>query len=343
MERAELMTLRPAAGADVLSALLMPPYGGAADEDPATDDLGLARACVREARKRQSYGRYAEADALLTLGVEHAGRAGAEPEQALAAGALALSLWRGPEPVATALSRGRALLDEHGVGRPAVRLALTCPLAVLLAMRERWDDAYACLKDARRLAGELGYAEGPVVLPLFTAAVESLAGDDRRALVLLDEAAEAGRELRADGLLTTVARNAARLLVDAGRHEEAAGRLHAAGSGAGPQATASPSEAADLDGLLARIAVSRGSFEEAVALADRAVATAAGTDSPATEAVARLDQADVLRCRGRLAEARYTAALAGRSFAMKGHLPGASRAVETHASVTPAIPARPVA
>lgn len=342
MERAELMTLRPAAGADVLSTLLAAPSGGVADVGPAADDLGLARAGIRTARERQSYGRYAEADVLLTRAVEHAGRAGAEPEQALAAGALALSLWHGPEPVAAALSRGRVLLDEHGAGRPSVRLALVAPLAVLLAMRERWDDAYACLADARRLAGELGYAEGPVALPLFTAAVESLAGDDKRALVLLDEAAEAGREARADGLLVTVARSAARLLVDAGRHEEAADRLYAAGSG-GSQAAATPAVAADLDGLLARIAMAGGRVEEAVALADRAVATAAGTDSPAAEAVARLDQADVLRCCGRLAEARYTAALAGRSFALKGHLPGASRAVETHASVTPAVPARPTA
>ncbi|MFJ1584074.1 AAA family ATPase [Streptomyces sp. NPDC088197] len=293
--------------------------------ESAGDDLGQARACIRLAQERQLHGRHGEADVLLSRALDHARRSGAEPERALALGAIGVSLWRGPEPVPSAVSRSRRLLAEHGDRRPTVRLTLNCPLAVLFALQERWDDAHACLAGAERLAGELGYAEGRVVLPLFAAAVATLAGDGSRALGLLDEAGGAARELQAEALRDAVARDAARLLVDAGRHDEAAARLATAPD---PGHTAlAASDAADLDGLLARIAAARGAAEEAAPLAERAVRTASGTDSPVVLAVAWLDRADVLRLAGRTEESASAAAQAARHFGAKGHVPGARRAV----------------
>lgn len=315
----------------------------------AGDDLGQARACIRIAQEQQSNGRHVAADGLLSRALTHARRAGAEPERALALGAIGVSLWRGPEPVPSAVSRSRALLAGHGEQRPTVRLTLNCPLAVLLALQERWDDAHACLARARRLAGELGYAEGRVVLPLFAAAVEALAGEGGRALDLLDEADSAAASLQAGGLRGVVARESARLLLDAGRHDEAAARLaqapgtspagpaHRTDPGrtepvdpADPTASTAPtgpdqaaSDTADLDGLLARIAAARGSADEAETLAARAVRTAAGTDSPVLLATAWLDRADVLRRAGRADGARQAAAQAARQFEAKGHRPGA--------------------
>jgi tetratricopeptide (TPR) repeat protein len=241
--------------------------------------------------------------------------------------------------VPDAVSRGRGLLAEHGARRPTVRLTLNCPLGVLYALQERWDDARDCLAQARSLADGLGYAEGAMVLPLFHAAVETLAGDTRRALALLDEAADAGRALKADGLLGTVARESARLLVDAGRVDEAAERL-AATAGAddpdgppGAGAGLASSDAADLLGLLARIAAARGRSAEAAALAGRAVRTALSTDSPVVQAVAWLDRADVLRQADRPARARAAAGQAGRRFEAKGHLPGVRRAAQFRAGL----------
>ncbi|WP_335980895.1 adenylate/guanylate cyclase domain-containing protein [Streptomyces sp. CA2R106] len=204
--------------------------------EQAGDDLGQARACIRIAQDRQSQGRHVAADDLLSRALAHARRAGAEPERALALGAIGVSLWRGPEPVPSAVARSRDLLAEHGEQRPTVRLTLNCPLAVLFALQERWVDAEACLSRARRLAGELGYAEGRVVLPLFAAAVATLGDDRARALDLLEEADAAAARLKADGLRGVVAREAARLLVDVGRHDEAAARLAAAPNGSGPAA-----------------------------------------------------------------------------------------------------------
>ncbi|WP_329454389.1 adenylate/guanylate cyclase domain-containing protein [Streptomyces sp. NBC_01497] len=301
----------------------------------AGDDLGQARACIRIAQDRQLHGRHGAADVLLTRALEHATRSGAEPERALALGAIGISLWRGPEPVPDAVSRARLLLREHGERRPTARLTLSCPLAVLLALQEHWEEADTALADARRLAGELGYAEGAVVLPLFSAAVAALAGDTGRALALLEEAADSGRRLKAEGLLGAVARDTARLLVDEGRFEEAALRLPPPDrpvSGSAPT-TPAPSEAADLDGLLARIAAARGEPGEATALADRAVLTAARTDSTVVRAVALLDQAEVLRSSGRRAGAGEAALRAQRCFTAKGHLPGARRAAEMHAAL----------
>ncbi|MEU3985174.1 adenylate/guanylate cyclase domain-containing protein [Streptomyces sp. NPDC026672] len=409
----------------------------------AGDELGQARACIRLAQERQFQGRHLAADALLTRGLGHARRSGAEPERALALGAIGISLWRGPEPVAVAVSRGRDLLDRHGERRPTVRLTLNCPLAVLLALQERPEEAETCLARARRLADGLGYAEGAVVLPLFGATVEALAGRTERALALLDEAGAAARALKANGLLSTVARESARLLVDTSRIDEAVARLTESGdlydgpntpntslngpdtgradpytgtsgpdapAGAphtgpgaphtgpgapdtgtsGPDAPAGqphakpsvpdarasgpgagsgrpggesgragvaggPSEAraavvggrgsgsarlgasdsADLDGLVARIAAGRGQFTRAVDLSERAVRTAARTDSPVVRAVAWLDRADVLRQAGRREEARTAAGRAVRCFEAKGHLPGARRAAALRDRLAP--------
>ncbi|MFF3754891.1 adenylate/guanylate cyclase domain-containing protein [Streptomyces sp. NPDC002018] len=307
----------------------------------AGDELGQARACIRMAQERQLQGRHGQADALLTRALDHAVRRDAEPERALALGAIGVSLWRGPEPVPTALARGSGLLAEHGGPRPTVRLTLNCPLAVLVALRERWDEARARIADARRIAAELGYAEGRVVVPVFAAAVESLAGRGEPALELLDEAAEAARELGAGGLLGTVTREAARVLLDAGRVDEAEERLAAhsataAGVTPGEAAAATAglprSDGADLYGVLARISAARERADEALALAAHAVSAAGATDSPVVQAVALLDRAEVLGRFGRRGEARVAAELARGRFETKKHLPGlrrAARAVES--------------
>ncbi|WP_405983652.1 adenylate/guanylate cyclase domain-containing protein [Streptomyces sp. NBC_00872] len=309
----------------------------------AGDELGQARACIRMAQERQLQGRHGQADSLLTRALDHAVRHGAEPERALALGAIGVSLWRGPEPVPTALARGCALLAEHGGPRPTVRLTLNCPLAVLVALRERWDEARARLADARRIAAELGYAEGAVVVPMFAAAVESLAGRGERALDLLDEAADAADGLGAGGLLGTVTREAARVLLDAGRVDEAEERLasHSAtaaglspGGGAAMATTGLPrSDTAALYGVLARISAARERAEEALVLASDAVSAAGATDSPVVQAVALLDRAEVLGRLGRRPEAREAAELARGRFGAKKHLPGLRRAARTAESV----------
>ncbi|WP_445978223.1 AAA family ATPase [Streptomyces poriferorum] len=286
----------------------------------AGDDQGIARACVRIAQDRQRQGRHAEAESLLRQALDHAGRADAEPERALALGAVGISLWRGPTPVGRAVARCEELLTAHGSGRPTVRATLACPLAVLLALQGRHDEARERLAEAARLAGGLGYAESALFVPLFAAEVEALTGTPDRRLALLDEAARAGRELGATGALPGIARERARILLERGDPAPALALPD-------PQeAGLPPAESADAEGLRARALALSGQPDAARAGAGRATAAAAETDSPVVRGTAALDRAHTLRTLARHDEAERAARTAQQHFAAKGHRLGADRA-----------------
>ena len=311
--RLALATLDPRDTAPADTAASVLPVFEAAD-----DQLGQARACLRLAQRSQSHGRHREAEHWLDRTLTHAVRADGEPERAAALGAIGISLWRGPAPVPTAAARCAALLGEHGGGRRTARMTLSCPLAVLSALDDRWSDARERLAEAARLAEELGYAETRVVLPLFGAMVEALAGDEGRARALLDAAGAAAAQLGAASLLDSVALESARLHLDGGDVSAAAEALdRISAKEAHPH-----SEAVELDGLLGRIAAARGRPGEALRLADRAVRAAAQTDSPVVRGGALLDRAHTLRLLGRPESAARAAAQAGTVFTAKGHRPG---------------------
>lgn len=286
----------------------------------AGDDQGIARACVRIAQDRQRRGRHAEAEALLRQALDHAGRADAEPERALALGAVGISLWRGPTPVGRAVARCEELLTAHGAGRPTVRATLACPLAVLLALQGRHDEARERLAEAARLAGGLGYAESALFVPLFAAEVEALTGTPDRRLELLDDAARAGRDLGVTGALPGIARERARILLDRGDPAPALALPD-------PQeAGLPPAESADAEGLRARALALTGHPAAARAGAGRATAAAADTDSPVVRGTAALDRAHTLRTLDRHGDAARAARTAQQHFAAKGHRLGADRA-----------------
>ncbi|MFE9675333.1 AAA family ATPase [Streptomyces sp. NPDC006259] len=317
-----------AAHARLALTALDPRHGSAAEVAEAAlalftvvgDDQGIARACVRIAQDRQRRGRHAEAEALLSRALDHADRADAEPERALALGAAGISLWRGPTPVARAVARCEDLLAAHGAGRPTVRATLACPLAVLLALEGRHGEARERLAEAARLAGGLGYAESALFVPLFAAEVEALTGTPERRLALLAEAARAGRELGATGALPGIARERARILLERGEPAEALALPD-------PQeAGLPPAESADADGLRARALALAGEETAAHACADRATAAAGDTDSPVVRGTAALDRAHTLRTLARPGDAEREARTAQRHFAAKGHRIGADRA-----------------
>lgn len=296
--------------------------------------VGQARARLRLGQQRQSTGRHEEADRELVRALDQAVAAGAEPERAAALGAVGVSLWRGPEPVAAAIHRCRALLTAHGGGRPTVGVTLNCPLAVLLALDDRPGEAHAALGEAARLAAELAYAEAGVFLPVFRATVTALAGRRAEALGLLAGADAEAERLGAGGMRVAIALEAGRLLLDEGRVLDAAERLLPA-TRADALARA---DTVDLAGLRARLAAADGRGEEALAAADEAVATAALSDSPLLRATAALDRARVLASLGAPARAGAEARRAEEYFSDKGHLPGvrAARALPTGLVAVPA-------
>ncbi|MFD3754256.1 adenylate/guanylate cyclase domain-containing protein [Streptomyces cyaneofuscatus] len=288
--------------------------------EAAGDAVGRARAHLRLAQQLQQSGRHEEAERDHARALEHAVEAGAEPERAGALGAIGISLWRGPVPVPDAVERCRALLAAHGSGRPTVRVTLNCPLAVLYGLQDRADDAYACLAEAERLAGKLGFAEAKVFLPVFRATVEALLGRGPEALALLARADAAARRMGAAGMRTAVALDAARLELDAGDEDRAARWL----AGIGDASELSRADAVDLEGLRARLAA-RTRPDEALRHADRAVRASLLTDSPLVQAAAELDRARTLAALDRTAAAEAAARNAGAHFAGKGHLPGTRR------------------
>ncbi|WP_240676815.1 adenylate/guanylate cyclase domain-containing protein [Streptomyces sp. B27] len=289
--------------------------------EAAGDAVGRARAHLRLAQQLQQSGRHEEAERDHARALEHAVAAGAEPERAGALGAIGISLWRGPVPVPEAVERCRTLLTAHGAGRPTVRVTLNCPLAVLYGLQERSDEAYACLAEAERLAGKLGFAEAEVFLPVFRATVEALLGRGAEALELLARADAAARRMGAAGMRTAVALDAARLELDAGAEDRAVEWLAAVGELSGP----SGADAVDLEGLRARLAA-RERPDEALHHAERAVRASLLTDSPLVQATAELDRARTLATLGLTAAAGAAARSAADHFAGKGHLPGARRA-----------------
>lgn len=343
----EVLAESPAGGAEAVESaharLALASVGRTAgpDESPAEaagatlpvfaaagDDLGQARACLRLAQRAQEQGRHREAEQLLARALDHAVRADAEPERAAALGATGVSLWRGPQPVADAVARCRELLADQGAGRRAVRLTLNCPLAVVLALHDDRDGALARLAEAEHLAKRLGYAEADAFLPIFTATVADLAGRRDEALLNLERAAAAARDLGATALLRSALLDAARIRLDLGDWRTAQdtlaeldGERTRAARQARPRA-----ESADLDGLRARIAAEQGQAVTATRLAARALATAARTDSPIVQGTAALDLARTDLTLGRPADAAAAATRARRGFAAKGHLPAVRRA-----------------
>ncbi|MFB7916691.1 adenylate/guanylate cyclase domain-containing protein [Streptomyces sp. NPDC056061] len=286
--------------------------------ESAADSVGQARARLRLAQQLQRAGRHEEADRDLTLALDHAVRAGAEPERAAALGAIGISLWRGPEPVPVAVARCRDLLAAHGPGRPAVRTTLNCPLAVLHALRGRADRAGACLDEADRLAAELDYAEAGFFLPVFRATVEALLGRTGAALDLLVRADRAAARAGARSMRPAIALETARLLLDDGRPDEAGSRL----ADIGDTDSLPYADRVDLTGLRARLAARAGDRERARRHADRAVRDALLTDSPLVRATASLDRARTLALLDDPTGATAAAREAGKRFAEKGHLPG---------------------
>ncbi|MEE1767656.1 adenylate/guanylate cyclase domain-containing protein [Streptomyces sp. JV185] len=286
--------------------------------ESAGDWVGQARARLRLAQRLQLAGRHEEADRDLTLALDHAVRAEAEPERAAALGAIGISLWRGPEPVPVAVTRCRDLLAAHGAGRPAVRTTLNCPLAVLHALHGRADRAGECLAEAERLAEELGYAEAEVFLPVFRATVEALLGRTGPALELLVGADRAAERGGARSMRPAIALDAARLLLDDGR-PDGAGRWLEGVDASRPLPHA---DRVDLAGLRARLAAEAGDAEAALRHAERAVRDSLLTDSPLVRATAALDRARTLALLGDAAGAAAAAREAREGFAEKGHLPG---------------------
>ncbi|WP_433431124.1 adenylate/guanylate cyclase domain-containing protein [Nonomuraea sp. CA-141351] len=256
--------------------------------EAAGDDLGLARAMVRLGQLAQSDGRFAQARTALERGLAHAIEADAELERATALGALAVSLWLGPEPASIGVARCEELLSRHGRGRRTVQAVVGCPLAVLLALNGDFGQAERALARAEAILSELGHAYAAAFVPMFSASVAHLAGRAADAEELLRRALDAATALADAQLRVTAVRDLARVLYEQGQVDQA---YALAREGLADPEGAQPMLRAEFMSLTARILVERP-------LADEAWNLAVTTDSPLMQARVLADRAHVRAAQG---------------------------------------------
>ncbi|MFI0777011.1 adenylate/guanylate cyclase domain-containing protein [Streptomyces sp. NPDC021212] len=325
--RLQLAYLAPAhlgPGADGFGAVLDAARDAVAVFTGSDDALGLARAWLAIGQERQSRSRHGEAARYLTRALHESVRAGAGLERAGSLGALAVSLWLGPEPAPVALRRCGAYLDDLLAGRRMARATVSCPMAALLAMCGDHAEARRLLADAVRTLSDLGHLFAVPAVHLFQATVEESAGCWDDAIRLL-RAARAELERLGDGQLhATATRDLARVLLSRGGAEDEVARLVGGLLDTGLDAL--PAAAADVHGIRARLAAADGDAATAAHHLDQALDAARRTDSPVCLAGAEFDRAQAAAALGREGEAMAAAAEARRHFTAKGHLVGAQRA-----------------
>lgn len=280
------------------------------------DRLGLTRAWLRIGQASQAEGKFAAADASLWRALGHVQHIHAELERATVLGALATSLLCGPRPAQEAIGRCRELVAQQVNGRRAARAALSCPLAVLLAFRAEFGEARELLADANRIVGELGHAYATASIGVFLASIESMQGNWEPAEQLLRHSAEELQRLGDAQMFATASHDLARVLLARGDFAGAFAFVDPALS------AATPTLAAELSGVKARVLAERGAGGAALQVVGAAVDVAERTDSTTCRAMARLDRAHVLRTLGDRDGMLAEAAASGRLFRAKGHLVG---------------------
>jgi class 3 adenylate cyclase/predicted ATPase len=282
------------------------------------DQLGLARAWLRIGQVRQSQGRFGAAVETLSRALSHASIAGAELERAAVLGALALSLWQGPEPVHLAIAQCRRLLAENSSAGLAVRAALSCPLAVLQATAGESESARELVADAQKIINEIGHAYAAATVPIFAAVVESLADEWERAVDLLEDAERRCSALGDGQLRATAQAERARALLELGKVDDAAFLAQQTSGGMAFM----PVHTAGLRGVTARALAMGGQHAAARQICDEALGAANRTDSLDCQAMALLDVAHVHAEAGRYRAARSAAERAWQVFGRKEHAVG---------------------
>jgi class 3 adenylate cyclase/tetratricopeptide (TPR) repeat protein len=284
------------------------------------DELGLARAWLRIGQVLQSQGRFGAAVDTLNRALGHASAAGAELERASVLGALALSLWQGPASVSSAIGQCQRLLAEHATAGLTVRAALSCPLAVLLATAGEPQAARELIGDAQKMINEIGHAYAAATVPIFAAAIESLAGEWDRVLGLLEDAERRCAALGDAQLRATAQAERARALLELGNVDDAAFLAREISAGM----TLMPAHTAGLRGVTARALAMRGQHAAAEQICGEALGAANRTDSLDSQALALLDTAHVHAGMGQYRAARSAAERAWQVFGRKEHVVGQS-------------------
>lgn len=311
--RGQLTVLADPAGLDVAADRL---DEAAATLDRLDDAAGVAKARQIRALALASLGRVGECEAELDRALTAARKADDRRRVTAVLGAAPVAALWGPSPVPRA--GGRCLdvirLLRITTGSPAVEATSIRCQAVLEALRGRFETARTMLGTARETAEEMGLRRDLMETEFYAGLVELLADDAVAAEPHLRRAYDGLDRLGIGADAGQAAAHLARALLIQGRIDEAeelAGTSDALAGQNTQTAIAARS-------VRAEVLSARGRHDEAVPLAQEAVAIASGTDILVDHAQALAALARVQAAAGQTADADTSAANARTLFDQKG-------------------------
>ena len=290
---------------------------------------GLATAWRVRYGAQISANRYDLAAESANRIVQHAEAAGDVLQQRRGATGYALAMLLGSTPVVEALERAESLV-EAVEGDRRTQSVIMLFVAQLAAMDGQIDRARETYRQARDMLEELGQGVLAASTSTDAAPVEVLAGDLDAAERMLRADDVALEALGENYLRSTVAGLLARVLVMKGEFAEAE-RV--------AERTRSFAAADDVDAQvlwrssLSRCYAARGRTDEAVSLANEAVALTDGVAAPILRAEALTDLAVVLAAADRVEDARARFAEALAMHEVKGNRRGADELRELAGSM----------
>ena len=289
--------------------------------EAANDEVGQTLAWRLRSGLYGIAGRWADVAMAAQQVIEHAGRAGDVRSVPRAAISYATAGVYGPTPVVDAIRHCEDLLERSAADQLAVAL-IEVQLAQLEAMRGDFERARERYTGARSRLDDLQAGIAAARTSIASSRVETLAEDLPAAEAELRHGFDALVGLGERNFLFTVAGLLARVLV-------AQGRLDEAETIAAMVRDEGPADDADAQALwrqaMARILAHRGHADEAIGMADEAVALRRETDAPVDLVEALGDLAEVLVATGRAAAAETATAEALELADRKGDLVTARR------------------
>jgi len=284
------------------------------------DDLGRCRAWRLRAWTEWAASCAAAADAAWQQAADLARRAGDERELFEVLGWRASAAAFGPTPVTEAIDRCERFRAE-AAGSPVAVAFVLHPLGLLHAMGGDFDRARALAAEADAILADLGRMAQAV--SHHEAMIELLAGRPDAAEERLRDGYTALERMGEHAVLATTAADLARVVLEQGRHAEAATLCSASEELAAPEDVATQ---AMWRGVRARLLAADGEHDRAAALGTEAVALIEPTDLLNDRADVLLDLADVLRLGGRADEAGRIRERAVALYEQKGNRISAARA-----------------
>ncbi|HTS01893.1 MAG TPA: adenylate/guanylate cyclase domain-containing protein, partial [Thermoanaerobaculia bacterium] len=292
------------------------------------DDLGLARSYRLVGDVYWTRAQYANCNAALLQGLDHARRAGAVREETECLGQLSGAYLYGPTHVDEVIRRCDGILEDPGA-RPAAEARALRTLASCRAMQGRFDEARDLVGRSRRMLNELGLHLRAAFTSEAAGFVEMLAGDAAAAEAEFRSGFETAEEFGELGYRATAAGLLSQALFAQERLDEAD-----ALAGTAEEATAADDLTTQIlwRGVRGRVLSVRGEHADAEALAREAASLAAETDDVNMRADTLVDLAHVLRAAGRDAEADGEVGRALDLYEEKGNAVAAARTRTLRAS-----------